>query len=112
MASLYPYIAANARAGQKLELKLHEFLWRSVGQGSILILNPFEVDLTGHLSVIVYSGDRRFWATASGSLTIAGDPLLVNFPSHAADDPTCCPSLERIRTFRLREACLVGETTE
>jgi hypothetical protein len=112
MASLYPYIAANARAGQKLELKLHEFLWRSVGQGSILILNPFEVDLTGHLSVIVYSGDRRFWATASRSLTIAGRPPPRQFSEPRGRRPDLLPSLERIRTFRLREACLVGETTE
>jgi len=59
MASLYPFIAANAQVGQELELKLHEILWKSVGRGDILELNPFEVDVVGRLSVIVYSGDLR-----------------------------------------------------
>lgn len=59
MASIYPFIATNMQAGQKIELKLHEILWKSVGRGDILKLEPFEVDVAGHLSVIVYSGDLR-----------------------------------------------------
>lgn len=59
MASIYPFIADNMRAGQRIELKLHEILWKSVGRGDILQLDPFDVDVTGHLSVIVYSGDLR-----------------------------------------------------
>lgn len=46
------------------------------------------------------------------SLTIDGDRFLVNLLSHAADDPAGCPSLGRIRTFRLREGLSVDKTTE
>jgi len=59
MAVLYPFIAENAQAGEKVVLKLHGILWKSVGYGDILTLNTYEVDLTGHLSIIVYSGNLR-----------------------------------------------------
>jgi hypothetical protein len=57
MAALYPYIADDCQAGQKVELKLHEILWKSVGRGDILSLSDYEVNIAGHLSIIVYSGD-------------------------------------------------------
>ncbi|MFO7661469.1 MAG: hypothetical protein R6X18_02625 [Chloroflexota bacterium] len=58
MASLFPYIAKDAQAGQKVELKIHEFMiWKSVGRGEILTLTDNEVNINGHLSIIVYSGD-------------------------------------------------------
>ncbi len=59
MAVLYPFIATDAQAGEKVALKLHGILWKSVGYGDILILNTYEVDLIGHLSIIVYSGNLR-----------------------------------------------------
>lgn len=87
MASLYPSIAANAQAGQELELKLHEILWKSVGHGNILVLNPFEVDLTGHLSVIVYSGDLRIRLHLSDQdETAPAGPCILQLNSHVDPD--------------------------
>lgn len=58
MATLYPFIADGARTGQKVELKIHEFrIWKSVGKGEVLALSDYEVNIAGHLSIIVYSGD-------------------------------------------------------
>jgi hypothetical protein len=57
MAVLYPYIAEDAHAGQKVELKIHEIFWKSVGRGEVLSLSDYEVNIAGHLSIIVYSGD-------------------------------------------------------
>lgn len=58
MATLYPFIAEDAQAGQKVELKIHEFMiWKSVGRGEVLALSDYEVNIAGNLSVIVYSGD-------------------------------------------------------
>jgi len=59
MAVLYPFIATDAQAGEKVALKLHGILCESVGYDDILILNTYEVDLIGHLSIIVYSGNLR-----------------------------------------------------
>lgn len=59
MAAIYPFIAENVHTGQRIELKLHEILWKTVGRGDVLQLDPFDIDVTGHLSVIVYSGDLR-----------------------------------------------------
>ncbi len=87
MASLYPYIATNAQAGQQVELKLHEILWKSVGHGDILILNPYEVDLAGRLSVIVYSGDLhiRLQLTDRDETAQVG-PCILQINSHVDSD--------------------------
>ncbi len=87
MASLYPYIATNAQAGQKVELKLHEILWKSVGHGDILTLSPFEVDVAGHLSVIVYSGDLRIHLNLSDQdETARTGPCSLQLNSHVDPD--------------------------
>jgi hypothetical protein len=57
VAALYPYIAENAESGQKVELKIHEIIWKSVGRGEVIDLSDFEVNIAGHLSIIIYSGD-------------------------------------------------------
>lgn len=87
MASLYPYIAANTQAGQKIELKLHGILWKSVGHGDIFTLDPFEVDLAGHLSVVVYSGDLRICLSLSDrdEAALTG-PCVLRINSHADPD--------------------------
>lgn len=83
MASLYPYIAANAQAGQEIDLKLHEILWKSVGRGDILILNPYMVDLAGHLSMIVFSGDLRIHLELRDQIEAAQiGPCILRLNSH------------------------------
>lgn len=87
MASLYSFIAANAQAGQKVELMFHEILWKSVGHGNILILSPFEVDLAGHLSIVVYSGDIRIRLHLSDQDEAAQTgPCILQLNSHIDPD--------------------------
>src|SRR5690606_16430428 len=87
MASLYPYIAANVQAGQKVELKLHEILRKSVGQCDILTLNSFEVDLIGHLSIIAYSGDLHIRLQLSDNDEAARmGPCILQLNSHIDPD--------------------------
>lgn len=57
MASLYPFIAEDAHPGQKVDLKIRKFIWKSVGRGDVLALSDYEVNIAGRLSIIVYSGD-------------------------------------------------------
>jgi hypothetical protein len=68
-------------------LKLHEILWKSVGHGDILILDPYQVDVSGHLSFIVYSGDLRIRLQLSDrdESTQAG-PCVLQLNSHVDPD--------------------------
>lgn len=87
MASLYPFIADDARAGQRVELKLHKALWKSMGHGDILSLSSFEVDLTGSLSVIVYSGDLRIRLQLNDrDETASTGPCVLQINSHIDPD--------------------------
>lgn len=87
MAALYPYIAADARAGQRVRLKLHEILWKSVGQGDILALSDYEVDLAGHLSLIAYSGDLRIHLSLlDEDETAEAGPCMLRLNSHVDEE--------------------------
>lgn len=57
MATLYPFIAQDARAGQKVDLKLRKVIWTTVGRGQVKTLSDYEVEIAGKISVVVYSGD-------------------------------------------------------
>lgn len=57
MATLYPFIAQDARAGQKVDLKLRKVIWTTVGHGDVKTLSDYEVEIAGKISVVVYSGD-------------------------------------------------------
>lgn len=87
MASLYPFIADGARSGQRVELKLHKALWKSVGHGDILSLGSFEVDLAGYLSVIVYSGNLRIRLQLNDrDETTSMGPCALQINSHTDPD--------------------------
>lgn len=87
MAVLYPFIAANAQAGEKVVLKLHGILWKSVGCGDILVLNTYEVDLVGHLSIIVYSGNLRIrLRLMDQDETAQAGPCILQINSHIDSD--------------------------
>lgn len=87
MASLYPFIADGARSGQRVELKLHKALWKSVGHGDILSLSSFEVDLAGYLSVIVYSGNLRIRLQLNDrDETTSMGPCALQINSHTDPD--------------------------
>lgn len=87
MASLNPFIATNAQAGQHVELKLHEIFWKSVGRGQVLALTDYEVDLDGHLSVIVYSGDLhiRLRLLDADEAAMTG-PCILQINSHVDEE--------------------------
>jgi hypothetical protein len=89
MAALYPYIASGCRTGQKVDLKLHEILWKSVGRGNILSLSDYEVDVAGHLSVIVYSGALhiRLRLLDANDAAVVG-PCVLQINSHVDEEAT------------------------
>ncbi|RIK23602.1 MAG: hypothetical protein DCC51_03145 [Anaerolineae bacterium] len=67
MASLYPFIADGARAGQRVELKLHKALWKSVGHGDILSLTtsmgPCVLQINSYVDPdAVYRVEKNFLA--------------------------------------------------
>jgi hypothetical protein len=83
MAALNPYIAEHARAGQQVELKLHEIFWKTVGKGDILSLSDYEVNIAGHLSIIVYSGDLNIQLRLLDMDESAGKgPCVLQINSH------------------------------
>jgi hypothetical protein len=87
MASIYPFIAENMQAGQQIDLKLHEILWKSVGRGDILKLDPYEVDVTGQLSIILYHGDLRIRLQLSDQAEAAHTgPCVLQINSHVDPD--------------------------
>lgn len=61
MATIYPYISEGAHAGQKAQLKVHQFVWLPVGQGEVRALSDFEVDIAGQVNIVVYKGDLRIY---------------------------------------------------
>lgn len=87
MANLFPYIANDAHPGQKVELKIHEIFWKSVGHGDVLALSDYEVDIAGHLSIIVYSGDLniqlRLLDTDESAVT---GPCVLRINSHVDEE--------------------------
>ena len=57
MANIVDYVADNAYAGQKIELKAKKFVWVKAGQGAVSVLSDHEVGVEGKISILGYSGD-------------------------------------------------------
>ncbi len=57
MATIPPYIAKNAYAGQKQEVKVHKIMWVKVGDGIVDALSEYEVSIAGKISILGYNGD-------------------------------------------------------
>jgi hypothetical protein len=57
MASLYPFLAAGAAAGQRQLLQLNALVWITVGEGQVWALTDYSVDVRGKVGVLGYKGD-------------------------------------------------------
>ena len=57
MAKIPPYVAGNARIGQKLEVKVRKLVWLRVGQGIVKTFTDYEVLIAGRLNFMGYDGD-------------------------------------------------------
>ncbi len=89
MATVYPYIAESAQAGQVVALKLHEIFWKTVGQGEVLSLSDYEVDIAGHLSMMVYSGDLHIQLRLLDADEAAtSGPCVLHFNTHVDENAT------------------------
>lgn len=56
MATILPYIADGAYAGQKVDVKAKKFVWFKVGEGTVSKLSDFEVAIAGQISLLGFNG--------------------------------------------------------
>lgn len=83
MATIYPYISEGAYAGQKAQLKVHQFVWLPVGKGEVRALSDFEVDIAGQVNLVVYKGDLRIYLQLVDRDTdAAAGPCRLQLNSH------------------------------
>lgn len=57
MATIPPYVSAGAQAGQAAEMKIHKLMWLTVGNGKLLELADYIVDIDGQIDIVVYKGN-------------------------------------------------------
>jgi hypothetical protein len=80
MATITPYVPNGVRAGQKIDVKVKKVVWLKVGQGTVKILSPAEVNIAGKINVLGYNGDLNIHLKLDGA-----DP--------AANRGNCCLQL-------------------
>ena len=59
MATIPPFVSEGAEAGNEVDMKVHKIMWLSVGHGKVLTLSDYEVDVDGHIDIVVYKGNLR-----------------------------------------------------
>jgi hypothetical protein len=57
MATIPPYVSEGAAAGQAAEMKIHKLMWLTVGNGKLLELADYVVDIDGQIDIVVYKGN-------------------------------------------------------
>ncbi len=57
MATIPAYVSEGATAGQAAEMKLHKLMWLTVGNGKLLELADYVVDIDGQIDIVVYKGN-------------------------------------------------------
>jgi hypothetical protein len=57
MATIPPYVSEGAQAGQAAEMKIHKLMWLTVGNGKLLELADFVVDIDGQIDIVIYKGN-------------------------------------------------------
>jgi hypothetical protein len=57
MATIPPYVSEGAQAGQAAEMKIHKLMWFTVGNGKLLELADYVVDIDGQIDIVVYKGN-------------------------------------------------------
>lgn len=59
MATIPPFVSEGAQAGQAAEMKIHKVMWLTVGNGQLLELADYVVDIDGKIDIVVYKGNLR-----------------------------------------------------
>jgi hypothetical protein len=57
MATIPPFVSEGAQAGQAAEMKIHKLMWLTVGNGKLLELADYVVDIDGQIDIVVYKGN-------------------------------------------------------
>lgn len=57
MATIPPYVSEGAQAGQAAEMKIHKLMWLTVGNGKLLELADYVVDIDGQIDIVIYKGN-------------------------------------------------------
>lgn len=57
MATVPPFVSEGAQAGQAAEMKIHKLMWLTVGNGKLLELADYVVDIDGQIDIVVYKGN-------------------------------------------------------
>lgn len=57
MATIPPFVSEGARAGQAAEMKIHKLMWLTVGNGKLLELTDYAVDIDGQIDIVIYKGN-------------------------------------------------------
>ena len=80
MVTITPYVATGVHVGQKIDVKVKKVVWLKVGQGTVNILSPAEVNIAGKINFLGYNGDLNIHLKLDGA-----DP--------AANSGNCCLQL-------------------
>jgi hypothetical protein len=67
MATITPYVAAGVRVGQEIDVKVKKVVWLKVGQGTIKIISPSEVNIAGKINFLGYNGDLNIHLKLDGA---------------------------------------------
>lgn len=59
MATIPPFVSEGAQAGQAAEMKIHKLMWLTVGNGKVLELADYVVDIDGLIDIVIYKGNLR-----------------------------------------------------